>query len=61
MTGVFNKDLCEERHEDIRKWREGVDKKQKQSSNRSIAFLSLLSANLVIGIVILLIALASKL
>ena len=59
MAEGFNKELCEERHEYLKEWCEGMEKKQQKTSNRFIMMLTGLSLNLV-GVVILLIIQLAK-
>jgi hypothetical protein len=54
MTEGYNKDLCEERHEYLKEWCDGMEASQNKLSNRFIVLLTGLSLNLA-GIIILLV------
>ena len=54
MTDEFNKELCEERHEYLKDWSEGMEKRMQKVSNRFIVLLTGICLNL-IGVIILLV------
>ena len=53
MTGEFNHDLCEERHDFIEKKFDKHDKRIKKAENRFLTILTMLVMNL-LGVVVIL-------